>query len=84
MTLQEMNYPEAAEHCGIKETTFRRLCKNGKGPKARREGRTLRFLEEHLDEWLVDYKAEAYSTTAAKPTGNGKGKGRKTSTNPLD
>lgn len=84
MTLNELNVSEAAEHCGIKETTFRRLCKEGRGPKARREGRTLRFLEEHLDEFLTEYKDQAYSTTAAKATGNGKSKGRKAAANPLD
>ena len=82
--LEELNYTDAAAACGIKETTFRRLCKEGKGPKGRREGRTLRFLREHLAEWVEEYKENAYSANAAKTKGNGVKKSGKASTNPLD
>lgn len=78
MGLVEFNYAEAAEYCGLKETTFRKLCKEGKGPKARLDGRSMRFLREHLSDWLDEYKKEAYSTTAG--TLNSKrAKGRKKS-----
>lgn len=70
--LQELNYGEAAAHVGIRETAFRRLCRNGEGPKARRDGRTMRFLPEHLDEWIVGYKDAAYTNGAAKPKAKSK------------
>ena len=69
--LKELNYPDAAAFLGLKETTFRKLCKEGKGPKARAEGRTQRFLEEHLTEWLNTYKASAYKAVS-KPAAKGK------------
>ena len=73
----EKGVVEAADYVGLRETEFRKLIADGKGPKARRDGRTLRFLPAHLDEWVEEFKKSAY-TTPSKPAkaGNGKGKGR--------
>lgn len=67
--LNEVGYKEAAAHVGMRESGFRKLCRDGKGPKARRDGREVRFLPEHLDTWLEQYKVSAYSSAATKTSG---------------
>lgn len=76
--LDEMTFSEAAARLNMKEFTFRRLCASGNGPKARRDGRTLRFLPKHLEEWAEQYKNRAYTDIGAKRKTQVKAK------NPLD
>ena len=68
----DLSMKDAAEHVGLKETTFRKIVKSGSGPKARREGRTLRFRPADLDSWSRDYEEQAYTDIAASKKQNGK------------
>lgn len=70
--IQELNYDEAADVIGIKRSRLRRLVKNGQGPKHRRDGRSVTFLREHLQEWVDEYRKSAYTKTASHSSKRGR------------
>jgi predicted DNA-binding transcriptional regulator AlpA len=47
-----MSASEAAEYLSISESTLKRFCKNGNGPKHARLSRVLTFRQADLDVWL--------------------------------
>ena len=79
MAIVELNYAEAAAHLNMKEARLRSLTKAGKGPKCRREGPSVRFLPDHLDEWVADYQKSAYTQEQGVPSSNRKAKSKRKS-----
>lgn len=63
----------AATYLAISESTLKRLCREGKGPKHARISRVLAFRKADLDIWLE----KQFDEPAAKPKKKAAGKSKK-------
>lgn len=67
----------AAEYLSITESTLKRLCKTGNGPKHARLSRVLSFRKHDLDAWLNEQFDKPVAKASSKP------KSRKKAVDPL-